>query len=90
MLSFLLGGVEEAGSSWRAGLAAGVLAWLLPALRKRKSSVPGLWRVQERSGDKLEKVPTKTVGKVEVFPAQAGMSPPQCLNESPSKRKGNR
>ena len=63
MLSFLLGGVEEAGSSWWVGLAAGVLAWLLPALRKRKSSVPGLWWVQERSGDKLEKVLTKAVGK---------------------------
>jgi len=42
VLSFLLGGVDEAGSSWRVGFAAGVLAWLLPALRKRKSSVPGL------------------------------------------------
>ena len=34
------------------------------------------------------KVPTKTAGKVEVFPAQAGMSRPQCLNESPSKKEG--
>ena len=37
MLSFLLGGVEEAGSSWWVGLAAGVLVWLLPARRKGKA-----------------------------------------------------
>jgi len=43
VLNFLLGGVEEAGSSWWVGLAAGVLVWLLPAQPKRKSSVPGLW-----------------------------------------------
>ena len=32
--------------------------------------------------------PYKTVGKVEVFPAQAGMSPPQCLNECPYEKEG--
>lgn len=37
MLSFLLGGVDEAGSSWRVGFAVGVLAWLLPARRKGKA-----------------------------------------------------
>ena len=30
--------------------------------------------------------PYETVGKVEVFPAQAGMSPPQCLNECPYEK----
>ena len=55
--------MEEASSSWLVGFAVGVLAWLIPARRKRKSSVPGLWWIQEQSGDKLEKVPTKAVGK---------------------------
>ena len=40
----------------------------------------------ERGG--FRESPYETVGKVGIFPAQAGMSPPQCLNESPSKKEG--
>jgi len=38
--------------------------------------------------DWVRESPHKIVGKVEVFPTQAGMSRPQCLNESPSKKEG--
>lgn len=37
---------------------------------------------------RVRESPYETVGKVEVFPAQAGMSPPRCLNECPYGRVG--
>ena len=72
MLSFLLGGVEEAGSSWRVGFAVGVLA----SLCSEKAPFLDCGKSRNGAGEVLGKVHTKTVGKVEVFPAQAGMSPP--------------
>ena len=64
--------MEEAGSSWRVGLTTGVLASLCSEkLRSWTVVGPGT----EQGG--FRESPHKIVGKVEVFPTQAGMSPPR-------------
>ena len=75
MLSFLLGGVEEAGSSWWAGLATGVLAWVFMRSKKEKLRSWAVMGPRTEQGG-LRESPYETVGKVGMFPAQAGMSRP--------------
>lgn len=74
--------MEEAGCNWWVGLAVGILA----SLCSEKAPFLDCGGSRNGAGEALGKVHTKTVGKVEVFPAQAGMSPPQCLNECPYEK----
>ena len=68
--------MEEAGSNWRVGLAAGVLAWVF--MRSKKEKLRSWTTVGPRTEQGgFRESSYEIVGKVEVFPAQAGMSPPR-------------